>query len=44
MEQHLNQDPSKITTFSIYAKNEWYLVKTILSKIKSGDWKLENNN
>ena len=37
-------DPSKITAFSIYAKNEWYLVKTILLKIKSGDWKLENNN
>ena len=37
-------DPSKITAFSIYAKNEWYLVKTILLKIKSRDWKLENNN
>ena len=36
--------PSKIMAFSIYAKNEWYLVKTILLKIKSGDWKLENNN
>lgn len=31
-------DPSKVTTYSIYAKNEWYLAETILYKIKSGDW------
>jgi hypothetical protein len=36
-------DLSKVTAYSIYAKNEWYLVETILFKIKSGDWKLEIN-
>jgi len=34
-------DPSKVTAYSIYAKNEWYLVETVLYKIKAGDWKLE---
>ena len=34
---------SKVITYSIYAKNEWYLVETVLYKIKSGDWKLEIN-
>lgn len=37
-------DPSKITAYSLYAKNEWYLVETVLFRIKSGDWKLEINN
>ena len=37
-------DPSKVTAYSIYAKNEWYLVETVLFRIKSGDWKLEVNN
>lgn len=37
-------DPSKVTTYSIYAKNEWYLVETVLFRIKSDDWKLEINN
>ena len=30
-------DPSKVTAYSIYAKNEWYLVETVLFRIKSGD-------
>lgn len=34
-------DPSKVTAYSIYAKNEWYLIETVLYKIKTGDWKLE---
>lgn len=34
-------DPTKVTAYSIYAKNEWYLVETVLFRIKSGDWKLE---
>jgi len=34
-------DPSKVTAYSIYTKNEWYLVETVLFRIKSGDWKLE---
>lgn len=37
-------DPSKVTAYSIYAKNEWYLVETVLFRIKSRDWKLEVNN
>lgn len=37
-------DLSKVTAYSIYAKNEWYLVETVLYRIKSGDWKLEINN
>ena len=34
-------NPSKATIYSIYAKNEWYLVETVLFRIKHGDWKLE---
>lgn len=37
-------DPSKVTAYSIYAKNGWYLVETVLFRIKSGDWKVEINN
>ena len=31
-------DPSKVTAYSVYTKNEWQLIETILYKIKSGDW------
>ena len=34
-------NPSKVTAYGIYTKNEWYLVETVLYKIKSGDGKLE---
>ena len=37
-------NPKYSTTYGIYAKNEWYLVENVLFRIKSGDWKLENNN
>lgn len=37
-------DLFKVTAYSIYTKNEWYLVETVLFRIKSGDWKLERNN
>ena len=36
-------NPNYSTTYSIYAKNEWYLVETVLFRIKYGDWKLEIN-
>lgn len=37
-------NPKYLTTYGIYAKNEWYLVETALYRIKTGDWKLEINN
>lgn len=34
-------NPSKVTAYSIYVKNEWHLIETVLFRIKSGDWKSE---
>ena len=34
-------DPDKVYELGIYSKNEWYLIETVLFRIKSGDWKLD---